>query len=49
MKGCGKQIPAGFDRIRGYPLHNTCGFIVMGEAEFCEECKKKFIIEEKVE
>ncbi len=34
MKGCGKEVPAGYDRIDGYELHDTCGFMDF----LCQEC-----------
>jgi len=40
-KGCGKEIPAGFDRDRGYPLYNTCGLTICGETDLCPECSKE--------
>ena len=39
QKGCGKLVPAGVDRIDGYPLHNTCGFTIMGETYLCPKCE----------
>ena len=40
-RGCGKEVPAGKDRVHGYPLHNTCGLTLMGETYLCKDCKAK--------
>ena len=36
VKGCGKKNPNGFDREKGYPLHDTCGIMDY----LCDECSQ---------
>ena len=40
-KGCGKKVPAGFDRKEGYPLYDTCGLTIMGDTFLCPTCQEK--------